>query len=300
MNRWIWPGLSFGRGLLVALVVAGSLGAWQPVQAGNFQMFPGRLVFDKGSGVQTVTVINSEQSPSVIKTSLEQLIMTPAGGLARLGEIGDRADLQEIAARVRSARPLLTVAPQQMAAAPQGVRVIRVRAAPASLPPGEYRSHLAITSLPISDDGGAPDQADRGQVRTAINFALTITIPVIVRIGPRDARAELARPRLTTVDLSSATGAAGSVKAPALEVDLVRRGSSSIYGSVEVRSANAGKKDPPMGQLKGTAVYPEIESRPVTVNLERAPKSGERLLISFWDQERVGKKPLAQVEYQVP
>jgi hypothetical protein len=299
MKRSIWPGMRPGRVPLFALFAAGSLGAGQPVLAGNFQMFPGRLVFDKGSGVQTVTVINSEQSPTVIKTSLEDLIMTPEGGLARPGEIGDRADLREIAARVRSARALLMVAPQQMAAVPQGVRVIRVRAASASLPPGEYRSHLAITSLPISGDGGQPEQTDSGQVRTAVNFALTMTIPVIVRIGPRDARAELVRPRLTTVDLSSAAGAAGQ-KAPALQVDLVRRGSSSLYGSVEVRSAKAGKKDPPLGQLRGTAVYPEIEGRPVTVNLKRAPQPGERLLISFWDQERVGKKPLAQVEYQVP
>ena len=300
MKRLFWPGLSRGPVLLAALFVAGALGALQPARAGNFQMFPGRLVFDGGSKVQTVTVINSEPSPAVIKTSLDDLIMTPEGTLARLGSIGSQTQYAEIAARLRSAKALLTVAPQQAVAAPRGVRVIRVRATTASLPPGEYRSHLAITSLPsMSADGASPDQSADGQVGAQVKFVLTMTIPVIVRVGPRDARAELVRPRLTTVDAPAATGKPGE-KAPALLVDLVRRGSSSIFGSVEVRAAKAGKKDPPLGQLRGTAVYPEIESRPVTVNLKRVPQSGERLVISFWDQEKPGKKPLAQVEYQVP
>jgi len=300
MKRSIWPGLRLGRVLLVVLAAAGSLSAWQPARAGSFQMFPGRLVFDGRGGVQTVTVINSEREPVTVTTALADYTMTPDGGLANLDAIGQRADLREIAARVRSARQALTVAPQRTAVAAQGFHVIRVRADTSALPPGEYRSHLRITSLPVMDDGvGSSDEVAENQPVTDLKIALTMTMPVIVRIGPRDARADLIRPRLTSVDASSAAGGAVE-KAPALEIDLVRRGSSSVYGTVEVRSASAGKKDPPLGQIRGTAVYPEVESRSVTVNLKRAPQSGERLLISFWDQEKVAKKPLAQVEFQVP
>ena len=132
-----------------------------------------------------------------------------------------------------------------------------------------------------------------------LSVALQMVVPIIVRVGPRDARAELLRPRLKDVVLPAHSGAAKQ-KGSALEVDLARRGTSSIYGSVEVRPAGASRKDPPLGQLKGVAVYPEIESRPVTVSLKRVPPPGERLLISFWDQEKLSKRPLAQVEYQVP
>jgi len=116
-------------------------------------MFPGRLVFDGRGGVQTVTVINSEREPVTVTTALADYTMTPDGGLANLDAIGQRADLREIAARVRSARQALTVAPQRTAVAAQGFHVIRVRADTSALPPGEYRSHLRITSLPVMDDG---------------------------------------------------------------------------------------------------------------------------------------------------
>jgi len=309
MKRLIWPGLCLGRVVPVVLVLAGCLAAWQPARAGNFQIFPGRLVFDGRGGAQAITVVNSEQAPAVIKTGLVDLVMTPAGGLARMEAIGDQAELRDVAARVRSAKPLLTVAPQQMTVGPKGDRVVRVRAAPASLPPGEYRSHLTITSLPASDDGGQPVQPEGGYVAPELKFALTMTIPVIVRVGPRDARVELARPRLTSVDLPAAAPAsaapgegagAAKEKVSVLQLDLVRRGASSVYGMVEIRPVKARKKDPPLGLLMGTAVYPEVESRSIAVNLNRAPTSGERFLISFWDQEVPAKKPLAQIEFQAP
>lgn len=296
-----WPGHRLRRTLQILLLAAASLIASQAAKAGNFQIFPGRLVFDRVGGIQTVTIINSERAPSNFETSIDDYVMTPSGSITPLASIAPGSELAPVAARVRSAKSFLMVAPARMTVGPLGAQQLRVRANPGQLPPGEYRSHLQIKSPPLASPAAqsADDSGAGSGPRVKIQFALQMTIPLIVRVGPRDARAELLRPRMKQVVIP-ATADKPEEKAAELEVDVVRRGASSVFGNVEVRVAGANPKEPPLGELKWVGVYPEIESRPAEVMLKRPPQSGERLVISYWDQEKIAKKPLAQIEYQVP
>jgi P pilus assembly chaperone PapD len=291
----------FCRSLLTIIIAAGSLLATQSAQAGNFQIFPGRLIFGPGGGVQIVTVLNSEKAAADFEMSIDDYVMTPAGEIVPLGSIADNSDLKPVAARIRSAKSLLMVGPRRMTIAALAGQQLRIRANPGQLAPGEYRSHLQIKSLPLRTSAvSSPDNAGTASgLQMQFQFALQMTIPLIVRVGPRDARAELLHPQMKQITLP-ATADKPEQMAAALQLDVARRGASSVFGNVEVRVAGANPKEPPLGELKWLGVYPEIESRPATVMLKRTPQSGERLVVTYWDQEKVARKPLAQIEYQVP
>ena len=80
-------------------------------------------------------------------------------------------------------------------------------------------------------------------------------------------------------------------------LDLVRHGSGSVYGNLEVRSDRAGE---PLGVLRGLAVYPEVDRREVRIPLQRAPVGGERLTLRFVDDDRAPGAVLAAASHVVP
>jgi hypothetical protein len=152
---------------------------------------------------------------------------------------------------------------------------------PAGLAPGEYRSHLLVSALPGSEDeaeAATPGPATEG-VSTSLKVILGISIPVIVREGELAAEAALANPRLE----------ARPGGTPRVVVDLQRRGSKSLFGDVEVASAGGAV----LGVIRNLAVYTNLDSRHVALDLTEQPGSGP-LSVRFRESREKGGRILAE------
>ena len=104
---------------------------------------------------------------------------------------------------------------------------------------------------------------------------------------------------------TSGSGATGSLKnaitpattrdGPALAVTLQRKGTTSLYGNLELRTAKEV-----VGVARGIAVYPEADERQALVPLLRPLKRGEVVTATYSADD--GKKPveIASGSYTAP
>lgn len=268
-----------------------------PASAQNANVTPKRITFDRLGKSATVFVFNQGNQPGVFNIELIDRAMTPSGEIAPVSDVATKPDLRAPAARLQSARPLVVVTPRRVALAPGKGQTIRVRAAaPATLAPGEYRTHLTVTALPPADAGLSADEAaagDRGEIAFRINTVLGISIPVIVRHGAVDVRAAFDGGRIETQTLPPEPGIPAH-KVAVLVIDLVRAGGSSLFGDIEVKSLDGGAKRGPLGQLRGVGVYTEIDRRTLRLPLARIPQPGERLVVTFSDDDTTPGTELAK------
>jgi hypothetical protein len=114
-----------------------------------------------------------------------------------------------------------------------------------------------------------------------------------VRPADADVSATLQGARLEYADVPAGDGREPR-RAAVLALDLVRGGASSVYGNFEVRLAGAGKDAAPLGLARGVAVYPEVDRRAVRIPLTRAPAPGEKLEVTFTDDDTSPGKVLAK------
>ncbi len=97
-----------------------------------------------------------------------------------------------------------------------------------------------------------------------------------MREGEIDVRADVSAP----VRLPPAEGAPNG----AVQLDLVRLGANSVYGDVEVY-AGQGARERMVANVRGVAVYPEIERRTVTAPLAEPVAVGEPLRVVYKDDD---------------
>ena len=106
-----------------------------------------------------------------------------------------------------------------------------------------------MTALPSEDTGFTVQQATQpggGEVSLQVVALFSVSIPVIVRDGPADARAAIENPAIVQEG-----------EARLLSLDLVRLGASSVYGDVEILSGQ-GADAKIITAVRGVAVYPEV------------------------------------------
>ncbi|ONQ41059.1 hypothetical protein, partial [Burkholderia cenocepacia] len=94
--------------------------------------------------------------------------------------------------------------------------------------------------------------------------------------------------------------AAGDPSKPALAVDVLRRGADSIYVDLEVRDSRQGRSGPPVGAMRGFAVYTELDRRTVLVPLSRKLASGDRLELVLKDADGPEGHVLATGSFVAP
>ena len=80
---------------------------------------------------------------------------------------------------------------------------------------------------------------------------------------------------------------------PVASFDLVRLGTSSLFGNIEVRLAGQRRGDP-IGVARGVGVYPEIERRLVRIPLSRIRGVEDKIEITFTDDDSAPGKVLAK------
>lgn len=270
MVRYLLPVIAF---LAIADPVIAQVGA-------DLNISPKRVVFGPGERSATVYVFNQGDQPATYSVEMVDRVMTADG------QIVAAADRPE--ATVDSALDLVQYTPRRITLQPRESQAIRVRARPGA--EGEHRSHLTVTALPPESAGFTVDQAAAGggDVTLQVVALFSVSIPVIVRDGPVDARAAIDRVSVRKDGDQTL-----------LSLDLVRNGASSVYGDVEVFVEDAAGRRP-LTAVRGVAVYPEVARRTVVVPLPEGVATGQGLAIVYRDDDAAKGEVLATTTLIAP
>lgn len=246
---------SIFRRCCAVLAAAAAVFASVPAAAqGDLLVAPTRVVISNG-GQAEVVLSNIGAKPATYRISLE---------LRRMDETGDFSDIEEAAANPteRAALDMIRYAPRRITLLPGQPQAVRISARPpAELPDGEYRVHMSFRAIP---DATAPESAPATGGETGVSIRLTpiygITIPVFVRKGRLEAQASLSNARLVRNE-----------RGAYIELDMARSGQRSVYGEL----IGKGPRGEVLFNLRGVAVYPEVNRRQVLVPLN--PEQAARL-----------------------
>jgi P pilus assembly chaperone PapD len=259
---------------------------------------PKRITFDKTRRIGTVFLLNQGAQPITVDVALIDRVMLPDGQIFAVEDAGRTDDGKAVAAQLRSARDLLQVSPRRVTLQPNRPQTVRVRLA--TLPEaaaGERRTHLTVTTLPPRETGATPEEAANPATGGTLSFQITavygLSIPVIVRAADPEVSAQLEGARVEFAE-ASPDGRAAPRRIAVVALDLVRGGASSVYGNFEVRVVGEKKDAEPLGLARGVAVYPEVARRVVRIPLTRAPAPGEKLEVTFTDDDTSPGKVLAK------
>lgn len=277
--------------LLLALFLLPSqtaLAADEPAAAGpDINLSPLRVVFANSARSQTVFVFNHGPTAATYKVDVIDRTMTNDGRLMPVADALEDPALAATAAQVKSAKDFIVFTPRRITLQPNESQTIRVQVLrPAGLAPGEYRTHLTVTTVPPEDAGLTAAQAakpGKGELAFRIVPVFSLSIPLIVRQGSAEIRASI----------EGAHVASGTDTA--VIADLVRLGANSVYGDIRVTDG-----DDVIGFVKGVAVYPEIARRSLRIALTRKPKSGDALSLVFLDADQSAGAELAKETLKAP
>lgn len=244
----------------------------------DLNLTPKRAVLEGAQRTVTFYVFNQGDAPATYAVGLTDRVMSADGAIAAVDPAAPDAT-----PGFASARPMLAYTPRRFTLAPGESQAIRVRAS-APTEPGarEWRTHMDVTVLPPETAGETVDQAVAGApqgISVRLNTLFSISVPVIVRAGPRDVRA--------AVDAVEARR--GPDGAPVAAVTLRREGAHSAYGDVEIRAAGTPDGAPPLAVARGLAVYTELTRRSLDVPLPASVRPGDRLEARF--VETSGRRP---------
>jgi hypothetical protein len=190
---------------------------------------------------------------------------------------------------------MLVFSPRQITLAPGTTQTVRVMVRrPASLGPGEYRSHLHFEKLP--EPSAATSVEGQGQpqgIGIVLNVLVGASIPVIVREGDTNA----------TVALSHLALQNGPDGRPMLALDMDRSGNRSVYGDLAVSFTPAGGAEAEVARAGGLAVYTPNAMRHAVVAL--APPAGAALKhgilhVTYRERPDAGGKLLAEASLALP
>lgn len=232
----------------LALAAAATLVAALPAQAqGDLLVAPTRVVINNAGNAEVV-LSNIGATPATYRISLE---------LRRMDESGDFSDIEEASANTteRAALDMVRFAPKRVTLLPGQPQAVRLSVRPPEgTPDGEYRVHMNFRAIP-TPTGPETASAEQGPA-TGVTIRLTpvygITIPVFVRKGRLEAQASIGSAKLVKFQEQAF-----------LEVEMSRTGTRSVYGEL----IGKGRQGEILFNLRGIAVYPEVNRRKVHVPL---------------------------------
>jgi P pilus assembly chaperone PapD len=278
----------------LSLVVASPAPAQAQAAGGDINISPKRVVFDAAGHGATVYVFNRGTAPATYSISVVDRVMTPQGEILAVDEAKKDPAKAALAGTVKSAKDFIVFTPRRVTLKPNESQTIRLRALkPNDLAAGEYRTHLTVTEVPPEDIGLTAEEAAKvGPKELSIRIVpiFSLSIPLIVRQGDADVHAAIEAPHMVSERIG-----AGDERRSAIGVTLVRLGTSSVYGNLEIRNG-----DDVLGSVRGVAVYPEIQKRLVSIPLTKMPKSGQSLTIAFVDDDTQSGTELAKINFAAP
>jgi len=271
-----------------AALPAGAVGGM-----GDINLFPKRVVIDDRARIASVGLYNRAAASGEYDITVSDMMMQRDGRLVDLATVTDPA----ARAAVHTASGFLRWSPRHVTLPASEAQMVRImaRVAP-DLPPGEYRSHFTVVSVPPETGGTSIDEAAGGETAGGIGVRIVprfgISIPVIVRVGETTLTAGLKDLRL-----NAQPGAP-----TALALTITREGTRSAFGDIVITAPGAKK---PVAEVKGIGVYTEIPERAVQVLIDPATEPrflarGTRWTVSYIDDDVAPGKVLARQEFIVP
>lgn len=247
------------------------------VQAqGDLLVAPTRVILDGSRGTEVIlSNIGSEEA--TYRIGLELRRMGPDGRLEPVEKI-DANDAEE------AALGMIRYAPRRITLPPGQPQAVRLAARPgADLADGEYRVHMSFKAIPRPREATAEAQPGQGVTIQLIPI-YGVTIPIIVRHGRVEAQVAINQPQIVEGE-----------NGPELSIMLSRAGDSSTYGDLLVTKPG---RDDPLMQLRGVAVYPEVEDREVRVRLtpEQAAVFRGQVRVEYRETVEAGGGLIAAVD----
>lgn len=292
----------------LALLLAGSSALAQPAPAAqavtpqittvgaNLNITPKRVTFSRNQRSASVYIFNQGTAPATFDIAMVDRVMLPDGQIMALEEAMQNPAAKPTAEKVKSAKELVVVSPRRVTLGPGKGQTIRLRALEApDQTSREFRSHLTVTTIPPRDTGVTAEQAasgEPGELRIVINSVFGLSIPAIVRQGEIDVRGGIENAHVEYAEMSP-DGVKPPQRTAVMVFEVVRQGHNSLFGNFEVRPAGARGGDP-LGIARGVGVYTELERRTVRIPLTRIPAAGEKLEITFSDDDTSPGKVLAK------
>ena len=212
---------------------------------GDLLIAPTRLILDGRRGAEVI-LANQGSEEATYRITLELRRMDENGNLVPVEE-------SEASAAEKAALEMIRYAPRRVTLPPAQPQSVRISARPgADLPDGEYRVHMSFAALPKVEAVAQPVNEATG-VSIALTPIYGVVMPIIVRKGKVEVTGGLANPRIIKTE-----------NGDAFEIDMVRSGTSSLYGDLMVFARGANE---PAFIARGVGVYPEIGQRHSTFGL---------------------------------
>jgi hypothetical protein len=262
---------------------------------GDINLYPRRVILDGRQRIASVGIYNKTADEGDYEITVSNMVMASTGQIFAVESLPEGVTAEKL----NAADEMLRWSPRRVTLLGNEAQTVRIMArTPADLPPGEYRSHFTVISIPRDvEDGYSIDDAVSGEaegdkgIGVFIRPRFGISIPVIVRVGN------------TTLDVSlSRIALVPTEQGPAIGVTINRSGTRSAYGDIIVTMAGQSE---PVAIARGIGVYTEIDSRPylLALNPEFDPAllvSGAALKITYVDDDVSPGATLASKEFTVP
>ena len=248
--------------------------------AGDLLVAPTRIVLDGRRGTEVI-LSNIGNEEATYRISLE---------LRRMNDIGRLNDVmvEQASETEKAALGVIRFAPRRVTLPPNQPQSVRIGLQSMdALPDGEYRAHMLFRAIPKTQ--AATDAKDIGNgLKIQLIPIYGVTIPIIVRKGNLEATASLANVKIGADN-----------EGPTLQFDLSRKGARSVFGEIHVTKPGVAE---PLMVAKGIAIYPEVETRQVSLPFgpELAARMHGEVVISYYEAPEAGGGLISQVRSVLP
>jgi P pilus assembly chaperone PapD len=219
---------------------------------GNLLITPRRVVFEGNKRTQDLNLANTGADSARYNVSIVQY---------RMKEDGSFEEITTPDAGQNFADKYIRFFPRTVLLGPNEAQVVKMQLTRTTgLTDGEYRSHVYFRAVPREAALGMQDsKRDTASIGVKLIPIFGITIPVIIRVGQSNTRANLSDLKLEQVNDTTTR----------LHMVFNRSGNMSVYGDIQVDYLPPQGKAIPVGIVKGIAVYTPNVKRVFGMDLQR-------------------------------
>jgi P pilus assembly chaperone PapD len=265
---------------LISFCIVLGLMIYAGAATASLMVAPIRVVFGDRTRSASVLILNTDKKPHTYRMGWK---------ITKMKTDGSYEDLPDDANNPFSVSKMVVVSPKQITIQPDGRQNIRLSVRkPANLPPGEYRGHLVLETVPENEmrETQNENNSQKG-ISFGFRVAFGLSIPVIIRHQSTDF------PDLKIDNIRFIPNDNPNTSGPRLAFDLLRKGGElSPYGRIDVYLDSA-EGSPRIGQKNNVAIFKDISKREMWIDLTRDVPPGSKIRIVYLGGEEYSGQNLA-------